>query len=132
MFNFKKKPKSINNIYRGDIVRVIDLDNVYQNYSQMAKKMPRKDQLRWVYREMPNQDHKFVVLDIFNHMIENRFDNGTVAIAIQDIMTSQVYLVNEFAIEFHSPNPDPSKHVVRQFYHAKVDGIDPIYVRRNR
>lgn len=103
---FKRKLKSINGIERADIVRVIDIDQTYVNYSQIAKKLGKWDQLHWAYKVQPNPDHKFQVIDILNHVMENRYDRGTVVIVIQDVITSQVFLINELGIELYRKNPD--------------------------
>lgn len=82
----------------GDTVRVIDDDQVYINYSQMARKLSRINQLRWVYKGFPNHSHDFTIIAIFNHVLEDKFDNGMNAIAIQDKVTKQVYLISEYGI----------------------------------
>ena len=99
---FKKKP-----FKRGDIVSVVDNDQVYFNYSQFIKRHLQYA-IRWVYKEYPDVEparrNKYKVLGCYRHVREDRYDNNEWCIVIQSIHSKQIYLIGERGIKNYTEN----------------------------
>lgn len=89
--------KSVNGIEKSDIVTV-DGSECYACYTQFIKLHPWYV-LRWAYKCLPNEAHRFTVLGIYNYRTMNRYDDNKYCIVVEDCSTKQIFLMGENGVQ---------------------------------
>lgn len=55
--------------------------------------------LRWAYKVHPNNNHKFKILKVCKHVMEDKYDKCKWAIIIQDTITKQIFVIGELGLK---------------------------------
>ncbi len=83
---------------KNDIVKVVDIKQVYFCYSKFIKRHLQYA-IRWVYKGFPNVSNCFKIRDVYKHCMKDKRDVNSKCIVIQDMETSQIYLIGETGIK---------------------------------
>lgn len=85
------------NVGIGDIVSC-DADHCYVSYSQFIKRHSKYD-LHWAYKCRPSSSSKYKILGIYNHVLEDVYDNNDFVIVVEDVINHQIFLMGECGIK---------------------------------
>lgn len=102
MFNRQKKIfKKIYNklgidVTKGTLVKC-NPDECYISYIQFVKRHPQY-MARFAYKCYPNTERVFRVLGVYNHVMEDFYDNNDFVVVVEDVWNKQIFLMGEHGL----------------------------------
>jgi hypothetical protein len=82
----------------GDVVKC-DPEHCYISYVQFIKRHSKFD-LRWAYKCYPDKKAEYNVLGVYNHVLEDVYDNDDFVIVVENTKTKQIHLMGEHGIHY--------------------------------